>query len=146
MLYETKSIKNLFTGKPLILEVPDEKMQRFEKAVGYIKSGKPKFHSDENLLRIWELSFLPSYQELLKICWVDNGYTDELMAQILKDFGVPGDFAQKLLEDKKFIEELKGWFEGINCDGERASRTLGYVYDSIAGYFSAETPPQSHML
>ncbi|MDD5165179.1 MAG: hypothetical protein PHG25_01395 [Candidatus Pacebacteria bacterium] len=137
MVYTTKSIKNLFNGEPFTLDVPPEKMARFEKAMKYAESGGHMFHTKEAFIRMWELSLFPSYQELLKI-WFDNGYTPELMAQILRDFGIPNDFAQKLLEDERFIEGLRGWFEGITCDGERASRTLGCVYDAIAGHFSVK--------
>jgi hypothetical protein len=135
MFYETQKVKNLFTGEPFSLEIPEEKMRRFEEVKKMLKSGTPMFQSEEELIRLWEFSFFPSYQELLKI-FFENGYTDELMTQILKEFGIPDDFAQKLLEDEQFIENLKGWFEGITCDGERASRTLSYVYEAIAGHFS----------
>ncbi len=135
MIYTTRSITNLFDGKPFSLEVPPEKMARLEKAIKYAESGAPMSYTKETFMRIWEFSLFPSYQELLKI-WMENGYTPKLMAQILKDFGIPDDFAQKLLEDEKFIEGLRGWFEGITCDGERASRTLGMVYDAIAQHFS----------
>lgn len=137
MIYTTQSIKNLFDGTPFTLEVPDKTFARFEKAMGYARSGAPMTHTTEDFMRLWEFTFFPSYQELLKI-WFENGYTDELMAKILKDFGIPDDFAQKLLEDEKFIGELRGWFEGITCDGERAVTTLSLVYDAVAGHFSVK--------
>ncbi len=138
MIYETKCIKNFFTGKPFALEVLKEKMTQFERQKDLVRSGNaPMLGSLEELTRLWELSFFPSYNELRKI-WFDNGYTDELMAKILEDFEVPDDFAQKLIEDEEFVNGLKGWFEGITCDGERAARTLGFIYDAVAGYFKVK--------
>jgi hypothetical protein len=138
MLYETEHIKNLFTGKPFVLEVSPKNMAQFQRVKEMIRLGKIKPDtSEEELLMIWELSFFPSYQEILKI-FFENGYSDELMSKILRDFGVPDDFAQKLIEDKEFIEGLKDWFEGITWDGERASRTLKLVYDAVSEYFSVK--------
>ena len=89
----------------------------------------------EGSTQAWEFSLFPSFKKLCRI-WTENGYTDELMAEILGDFGVPDDFAQRLLEDTEFVEKVKPLFEGITCDGERAARTIKAVYDSVEGYFS----------
>ena len=89
----------------------------------------------EEVTKTYEFSFFPAYQELLKI-WFENGFTIELITQILTDFGVTEPFIQRLLEDADFISSTKQWFGGITCDGERASRTLRVVYDVTKSYFS----------
>ncbi len=140
MIYETQYIKNLFTGRPFSLEISAEQLSHFELQKKMVRDGNaPMLGSIEKLTRVVELSFFPSFHELLKI-WIENGYTDELMSQILRDFEIPDDFAQKLLEDEKFVAGLKGWFEGITCDGERAAATLGLVYNAVADYFSVKQP------
>lgn len=143
MIYKTKQIRNLFTGEPFTLEVDDARVAKLEKVVERVKSGEFKHLNEEKLVRSWELSFFPCYQDLLEI-FSENGYTDELMAKILKDFEVPDNFAQKLMEDEQFIGRLKGRFEGITCDGERASRTLGCVYDAVGTYFKVKQQIPRH--
>lgn len=128
---------NLSTGKPFQFEVPDEKIARWEYQRGLVREGKgsPMLGSIEELISIHEFSIFPAYQEILKI-WFENGYTEELMTEILVDFGVTEPFIQKLLEDQAYVEHIKPWFEGITCDGARSARTLAIIYSKTKQYFS----------
>jgi hypothetical protein len=138
MLYRTQYIKNLFTGEPFAFEISAKLASRLEERR---KQGQSVPAMMQEGIKGREFSFFPSYKKVLEI-FTENGYTDELMAQILKDFGVPDDFAQKLLEDEKFVEGIKPLFAGITCDGGRAQSTLRIIYDVVQGYYSAkQTPP-----
>lgn len=134
--YTTQYVMNLSTGKPFTFEVSSKTLERLEYQRKLITAGQaPMLGSLEELTQTYEFSFFPVYQELLKI-WIDNEFTIELITQILEDFGVTETFIQKLLEDEKFLSNTKPWFEGITCDGERASRTLKVVYDVTKSHFS----------
>lgn len=134
--YTTEYVKNLSTGEPFTFEISAETLGRLQYQRKMIVEGSaPMLGSLENLTTIYEFSFFSAYKELLKI-WTENGFTVELITQILEDFGVTEPFIQKLLEDDKFISDTRPWFEGITCDGERASRTLKVVYDIIKSHFS----------
>jgi len=136
VIYTTQCVKNLHTGKSFTFEVPQQTIEYFEMQKGLVETGQaPMLGSVEKLTTIYEFSFFPAYKELLKI-WTSNGFTTELIVQILADFGVTQPFIYKLLEDDKFISDVQPWFEGITCDGERASRTLKVVYDTVKSYFS----------
>ena len=128
---------NLSTGAPLIFEVAKKDLDHLERQKKLVASGQaPMLGTIEALEESYEFSFFPSYQEVLKIFFA-NGYTTELITQILTEFGVPEPFIAKLIDDETFIHNVKPWFEGITCDGERASRTLKVVYDLTKRYFSA---------
>ena len=142
-VYITQYAKNLKTGEPFTLEVTDEKLKRFEHQKELIKAGRaPMLGNLDNVTQVFEFTLFPAYQELLKI-WFDNGFTPELIAQILTDFGMDQEFIQKLLEDDDYISQTAPWFEGITCDGERASRTLKIVYDQTKSYFSTKPTPRT---
>lgn len=136
MFYTTEYVMNLSNGTPFCFDVSDETLSRLEHQKALINQGKaPMLGSIEELTRYYEFSFFPSYKELLKI-FFENGYTDELMTEILKDFGVPESFIPKLLEDEEYVSKIKPWFEGITCDGSRASRTLIVVYEKTKVFFT----------
>lgn len=134
--YTTKYVKNLCTGESFTFEVPDEKLERLKYQKELVKSRRaPMLGSEEELTKTYEFSFFPSYQELLKIGF-NNGFTLELIIQILTDFGLTEPYIQRLIEDNEFISNTKPWFKGIIGDGERASRTIRVVYDVTKSYFS----------
>ena len=136
MIYKTTCVTNLYTGDSLVLEVPDKTIAQLEQKKKRIGSGQTLVPVTlEELTENYEFSFFPAFEHLCEI-WIENAYTDELMSQILKDFGIPGNFAKKLLEDEELVNKLKPLFEGIMCDGERALRTLQSIYTQIKGYFS----------
>lgn len=136
-IYTTEYVKNLRTGEPFTFEVPKETLERLELQKKLVKAGQAPLLGDlESLTETYEFSFFPAYKELLKI-WIKNGFKAELITQILSDFGVTKEFIQKLLEDEKFVSNASQWFEGITCDGGRASRTLKIVYDLTKSHFSA---------
>lgn len=135
--YTTKYVKNLSTGEPIILEVNDDVLKRLERGKRIVLSGQvPMSGGIEGLVKTCEFSFFASYEKVLQI-WTEDGFTTELITQILIDFGVPRSFIPKLLEDDDYIANIRPWFAGITCDGERATRTLAVVYDSTKKYFSA---------
>lgn len=135
--YTTEYVKNLTTGEPFTFEVSGETLERFERQKELIRTGKSyMLGSIESLTKSYEFSFFPAFEEVLKI-WFDNGFTTELITQILEGFGVTEPFIQKLLEDDKFISQTKPMFEGITCDGGRAATTLNIVYDVIKSHYSA---------
>ena len=137
--YTTEYIKNLSTGEPFTLEVSTESFERLELQKRLVKEGRaPMLASTvEELKKNFELSHFEAFNEIVEI-FINNGFTNELITKILRDFGVSEPFMQKLLEDDAFISRMKPWFEGITCDGGRAIRTLAVVYDSVKAYFSAE--------
>lgn len=136
--YTTQYVKNLKTGKSFTFEVTNEKLKRFEYQTKLVETGQaPMLGSLENLIQVFEFTLFPAYQELLKI-WFDNGFTIELITQILSEFGADESFIQKLLEDEDYISQIEPWFEGITCDGERSSRTLKIVYNLTKSYYSPE--------
>lgn len=126
--YTTEYIKDLLTGKPLTLEVEDKEISRLE----YRKSittqeGSFLYGKTEQIVTEHELSFLPSYEEVLEI-FMGDGYTNDLVSLILKDFGLDDGTISLLLADDSFVRKIRGWFVGITCDGERAARTMLVVY------------------
>ena len=141
MIYKTTYVTNLFTGESLTLEIPGRNIAELEKKKKRISSGQTSIPvTIEELTQNYEFSFFPAF-ELMCGIWIENGYTSELMSQILNDFGVPENFAEKLLEDEEFVNKLKPLFEGINCDDGRALRTLKSIYNQIKGYFSLKQNP-----
>jgi hypothetical protein len=139
--YTTQYVKNLSTGEPFAFEVTDKWLERFELQKGLIETGNSLMLGTlKNLTEMHEFSFFPAYNKLLEI-WNENGFTTELITQILNEFGVHESFMPKLLGDEDYISKLKPWFEGITCDGERASRTMRMVYSQTASYHSLRPQP-----
>lgn len=134
--YTTKYVRNIGTGELFTFEISDEEAVHLERWKSLIVSGNsPMLRSRKEIILTKEFSFFPAYKDLLKI-WMDNVFTMELITRILKDFGVPDDFAEKLLSDAKFIEDVRPWFAGITHDGSRVSRVLQVVYDTVICHFS----------
>jgi len=139
MVYKTRLVRNLFNNDPYSLETDEGKLKRFVGATGLEATAEiPREHSEYRRIRLWEFTFFSSYKVVVEISR-ESGYSDDLMRQILRDFEVPGDFAEKLMADEQFIDSLKGFFRGISCDGQRAATTLQMVYDTIAQHFRANT-------
>lgn len=113
----TKHIIDFTTRRPFEFEVDQEEMNRISR---YRQQG------GENEYLV-DFLFFPSREEVRKI-FFGNGYTEELVTKILKDFGTPKEKIHELLADQRFVQEIYGWFEDITQDGERAARTLLYVY------------------
>jgi hypothetical protein len=136
--YTTQYVKNLTTGESITFEVDEEKFRTFERQRRLIEEGQaPLLGSVEDLVIFYEFSFFPAYHELLKI-FFENGFTTELITEILQGFGLDESFIGRLLDDEKFISGVRPWFEGITSDGERASRTLRVVYDTTKSYFTPD--------
>lgn len=141
--YKTEYVKNLSTGEPFTFEVPERELERLENQKKLIAAGQAPMLGDiKDLIEIYEFSFFPAYKELLKI-WFENEFTTELITQILSNFGATESFIQRLLEDEEYISEVKPWFEGITCDGERASRAMKMVYEQTKSYYSLCSNPSS---
>ncbi len=137
--YTTVILTNLSTGLPFTFEVTQEKLERFQHHTNMVKTGSAGKLGDLNkLTRAYELSMFPSFQTLLCI-FFENGFTNELLIQILNEFGVNKFFIQKLLKDEQYISSIKPWFEGITSDAERATRTLGIVYDQTKSFYTIKT-------
>ena len=130
MQYTTTIVTNILTGEHFTFEVKDEVIACFERQKALIRSGgAPALGTIEDLTCIYEFGFFPSYEEVIKI-FFENGYTDELALQILSEFGITEEISQVLLDDSSFVKAVKPWFEGVTCDGVRASRTIATVYNA----------------
>ena len=141
--YTTEYVKNISTGEPFTLEVPEEVLGRLKRQKELVGAGRAPMlgHSVQELVTKYEFSFFPAFREIVGI-FTDNGFTTELITRILRDFGVSEPFIAKLLEDEAFISRMRPWFEGITRDGERATRTMAVVYDSVKAYFQATEKSQ----
>jgi hypothetical protein len=136
--YSTVIVTNLTNGLPFNFEVSPESLNRFEYQKKLIKDGKasPMLGTLEKLTRAFEFSLFPTFKQLLNI-FFEDGFSDELLTQILQEFGIEDkSFIHKLLEDEDYISRVKPWFEGITHDGERAARTLMIVYDETKRFYS----------
>lgn len=135
--YTTEYIRNLSTGEPFVFEVPQETLDRFELQKKVVAAGdSPLLGKDiRSFTENFEVSLFPARKVLLKI-WTENGFTTELILQILRDFGVAESFIEKLLEDRDYLSKITPWFGGITRDGGRATRNLKAVYDITQSYFS----------
>lgn len=133
--YITQHVKNLTTGEPFTFEVPQESLDRLERQKRYIEAGEasPLLGTVESLTESYKFSLFPCYEEVRKI-FFQNGYTPELAAQILTEFGLTEPSVSRLIDDPKFVQSVIGWFEGITQDGERTSRTLKIVYHAAKQY------------
>lgn len=138
MIYLTRSIRNPYTNEPYALEISDRTMTDFRMAEEQARQGKSvAFRNADQLIRCWEFTLFPAFGDVCQV-WTD-GYSKELMKRILTDFGVPHEFIEQLLADDEFVAKAKPWFNGITCDGERASRTLKIIYDELCSHFP-QTP------
>lgn len=139
MQYTTTLVMNLMTGQPFIFDVPEEKISRLESQKEAVFKGRAPLlgNSVEDLITNWEFSHFRAFNELLKI-FMGDGYTNELITQILLEFGLPESYIHKLIEDERFVDSIRPWFIGITCDGGRAIRTLRKVYERAKQYFSPE--------
>lgn len=129
---------NLSTGKPFEFEMPDERFARWQHQRNLFLegSGSPLLgNSLEEIIAMQECYLFPAFEKLLGM-WFKNGYTEELMTEILVSFGATEPFISKLLEDKEYVESIEPWFAGITYDGGRASRTLLKIYNKTKQYFS----------
>lgn len=128
MQYSVQKFRDLLTGEPIILEVRDSELRQFttlrEK---FDKEGWSDSERENMFLCQWEASFFPVYKEVIKI-FTENGYTDGLVTQMLKEFGADNHLVQRLLIDADFVNSVKSWFEGITCDGERTTTTMLIVH------------------
>ncbi len=127
-LYKTQYVKNLLTGEPLTLEVEDRGIINlsWERMLTYKRSSS-LYGQTEQIITKYELSFLPSYKEVLKI-FRGNGYTNDLVSLILKDFGLDDSGISSLLADDSFVRKIRGEFKDINCDRGRATKAMLVVY------------------
>lgn len=132
--YTTQYVKNLTTGEPFTFEVPDKKLQRLEhQKMSIATDGPSQFGTVESLTEEYEFSFFPSYEKVREI-FFDDGYSNELITQILTEFGVPETAVTQLINNPNFVREVRKWFRGITCDGERTIRTLKIVYAAAKKY------------
>ena len=136
--YTTQYVMNLSTGKPFVFEVPKEKLDRLDWQRRLLQSGhgSPLLGRDiKTLTETHEFYFFPAFEVLLNI-GTGNGFTIDLILQILRDFGIAESFIVKLLENETFMSDVVPWFEGISHDGGRASKTLRVIYDLTKSHFS----------
>lgn len=138
MEYTTKYIVNLITGQPFVFEVDENRFQYFEREKARIESFKagqgprPRY-SLEELTKMFECSLFPAYEEVLKI-FMGNGYTKELITQILNDFGLWPELTASIVENPDYRKRVHGWFEGVTRDGERARTTLKIAYYAVIDF------------
>ena len=135
--YTTIRAKNLGTGQPFTFEVSQEDLDLFERQKQAAKDHRSMFlSSEEEAFSYFEFTLFPAFHEVVKI-FLENGLTDELLTQILREFGVEDQvFIQKLLEDSDYISSIQPWFTGIAGEGVRASRTLGIVYEATQRFYT----------
>ncbi len=129
--YSTTRAINLSTRQPFIFEVSQEDLDLFEQQKKAAKNGTSMFlFSEEDAISYFEFSLFPAYNKVVGI-FLANGLTDELLTQILNEFGVEDPtLVRKLLKDSDYVSSIRPWFAGIAGDGARASRTLGIVYEA----------------
>ena len=135
--YTTQHITNLSTGKPFQFEISQDKFDAIEKWNKKVKTQRELIYFNP---KISEFTLFASYHEVRKI-FIKNGFTDELVTQILTEFGLSINFIGKLLDDDVFIQRTMPWFEGVAQDGTRAATTLHIVYEQAKGYFTPLTVP-----
>ena len=130
--YTTVLAKNLSTGEPFTFEVSQEDLDLFGRQKKCAKEGTSMFlSSEEEAIAYFEFCLFPVCQRVMRI-FLQNGLTDELLIQILREFGIEDPaLVRKLLDDKDFISSIKPWFSGIAGEDVRASRTLSIVYKAL---------------
>ncbi len=129
--YTTAKVRNLSTGHPFVFEVSQDTLDYFERMKEGVRERRSMYlSSEEEAVLIFEFSLFPVYHEVAKI-FLKNGFTNELLTQILREFGIEDQtFIQKLLDDSDYVRSIQPWFTGIAGEGIRASRTLGIVYEA----------------
>ncbi len=129
--YTTVRAMNLSTGQPFTFEVPQEKLDLFERQKQAAKDRTSMFlSSEEQAISYFEFSLFPAFNDVIKI-FFEDGFTIGLLTQILREFGVADETViQKLLENSDYISKIRPWFSGITNDGARAARTLGIVHEA----------------
>ena len=138
MIYTTEHLLNLVTGMPFRLEVESEKVNRLTSRIEQInlqnRCNPTKIKSTAMMVTLFEFSLLPSHKLVCEI-WVENGYTDELVTQILRDFGIADNFILRLLASDDFVSAVRPNFAGIIYNSSRASSLLFAVYKKTKSYF-----------
>ena len=133
--YTTTVLKNLSTGKPFVFEVSDDDYNRFEIQKEMVRTGRyPRLVSFDEFIKEHELSLFSTFAEVMKI-FFENGFSEKLLADILRDFGLSEGEIRKMCKDKLLIADLKPWFEGITGDGGRAARTMMIVYGAASSRY-----------
>ena len=134
--YTTIRAKNLSTGQPFIFEISQEELDHFERMKEGVRERRSMYlFSEEEAVRVFEFSLFPAYHKVANIFL--HGFTNELLTQILQEFGIEGQmFIQKLLEDSDYVASIQPWFTGIAGEGIRASRTLGIVYEATQRFYT----------
>lgn len=143
MKYTTEYIVNLITGEPFVFDVDKSKWQHFERQKDWIKShipgqGVPPMYNLPELKKCFECSLFPAYEEVLKI-FIEDGYTEELITQILNDFGLWPELTASIVANPDYRKRVHGWFHGVTCDGERARRTLKIAYYAVIDFLPKST-------
>jgi hypothetical protein len=134
--YTTKFVRSFRTGEPFIFPVKEEVLDRLERQKQELKNGEYFYFcsTEKELVLGFEFSLFNSYESVRKI-FCKNGYTNELITKILKDFEVSDEMITRLIENREFVSKVKPWFEGITCDGGRAMRTLKFVYCQVLTFY-----------
>ena len=133
--YTTEFVRNLTTGEPLIFDVPDEELEMLARQKVQLEIGTLFFcDTEKDLVLGFEFSLFSAFEEIRKI-FSQNGFTEEILTNLLEEFGVEEVIVKKILEDEKFLSAVRPWFEGIACDGERAARTIKIVYCRTLQFF-----------
>jgi hypothetical protein len=138
-VYTTVRAKNLSTGQPFTFEVSQEHLDLFERQKKSAKEGRSWFlNNEEEAISYFEFTLFPAFNQVVHI-FLTNGLTDQLLTQILREFGIEDQtFIHKLLEDSDYISSIQPLFTGIAGEGVRASRTLGIVYEATRRFYTAK--------
>ena len=130
----TIHVLNLTTGQPFEFDVPEKKLNQFEHfKQRQSSSDGPDSKAVRKLTEEFEAGLFPSHEEVRGI-FLHNGYTDELVAKILFDFGVLLDEAVLIIRNERFHRTVYPCFKGIAHDSGRATRALRHVYNSALYY------------
>ncbi len=137
--YTTTLVKNLRTGQPFVFEVTQDDLNLFECQKQRAREHTSMFLSnEEEAFQYFEFGLFPACGKVMKI-FLRDGFTPELLTQILREFGVEDPvFIQKLLENQDYISSIRPWFSGIAGEDARATRTLGIVYEATRRFYTAE--------
>jgi len=133
--YTTEFVRNLSTGKPLVFDVPDKELKMLARQKVQLEKGALLFcDTEKDLVLGFEFSLFSAFEEICKI-FSQNGFTEEILTNLLEEFGVEEVMIEKILEDENFLSVVRPWFGGITCDGERAARTIKIVYCRTLQFF-----------
>ncbi len=135
--YSTVGSCHLSTGKPFVFEIAQADLDLFERMKQAAKDGRSWYlSSEEEAVLYFEFTLFPAYQKIVKM-GLENGLTEELLAQILRDFGIEDQtLIRKIMEDSDYVSSIQSWFTGIAGEGVRASRTLRIVYEATQRLYS----------